>query len=91
MSTNYYDFVTAEINLDCAVAHLDENWGRFDALREKYGPEVTVHDPGFLGAVMVSSNAPERTGGDLVAEFGIELLVRLAPPRLARPRNCAYR
>jgi hypothetical protein len=74
MSTNYFDYVTVEVNQDCAVAHLDFNWDRFAALRAKYGPQVTVHDPGFLGSVLLASESPERRIGELVAEFGIELL-----------------
>ncbi len=73
-STNYYPYVTAEVNLDCAVAHLDFNWERLAAMRAKYGPQVKVHDPGYLASVLISSEAPGRSIGDLVAEFGIELL-----------------
>jgi len=73
-STNYYHYVTAEVNLDCAVAHLDFNWERFAAMRAKYGPQVKVHDPGYLGSVLISSESAERSVDELVAEFGIELL-----------------
>lgn len=73
-STNYYNYVTAEVNLDCAVAHLDFNRDRFEAMRAQYGPQVRVHDPGFLGSVLLSSESPDRRIGELVEEFGIELL-----------------
>ncbi|MFA6108060.1 MAG: carbon-nitrogen hydrolase family protein [Candidatus Latescibacterota bacterium] len=73
-STNYFDFVTATVNLDCRVAHLDGNWERLSAMKERYGIEVSVFDPGFLGSVLVTSESPERTSGELVREFGIELL-----------------
>ena len=73
-STNYFHYVTATVNLDCAVAHLDFNGGKFRAMREKYGPKVRVHDPGFLGSVLISSETDELTVDDLVAEFEIELL-----------------
>ncbi len=73
-STNYFDFATATINLDCAVAHLDENWERFRRLKAKYGPEVRITDPGYLGPVLLSSETPDATIRQMVEEFGIELL-----------------
>ncbi len=73
-STNYFDFVTTVVNLDCQVAHLDGNWDKLRAVKAKYGTEVTVFDPGFLGSVLLSSGSPARTSMDLVQEFGIERL-----------------
>lgn len=73
-STNYFDYVSAEVNLDCRVAHLDFNWEKLNAAREKYGPECRVHDPGFLGSVLLSSEGTGRRAADIVAEFGIEEL-----------------
>jgi len=73
-STNYYGYVTAEVNLDCAVAHLDFNWEKLDAMRAQYGPQVRVHDPGYLGSVLISSESPDRRIGEVVGELGIELL-----------------
>jgi len=73
-STNYFDFVTATVNLDCKVVHLDCNWERLRAMKGKYGPEVSVFDPGYLAAVLIASESDERTCDDLVEEFGIELL-----------------
>ncbi|WP_135551800.1 carbon-nitrogen hydrolase family protein [Paenibacillus cymbidii] len=73
-STNYYPFVTARINLDYAIVHIDENGARFPAIKRKYGPEVTIHDPGFLGCVMIASESASFTAADIVAEFGLELL-----------------
>jgi predicted amidohydrolase len=73
-NTNYFDFVTTTVNLDCAVCHLDFNWEKLTAMKRAYGPEVTVTDPGKLGAVLFASNCPARTAADLTREFGIELL-----------------
>jgi len=73
-STNYFDFVTATVNLDGKVVHLDFNWEKLTAMKEKYGPGVKVFDPGFLGAVLISSETDEVTCDDLVEEFEIELL-----------------
>jgi hypothetical protein len=61
-STNYFDFVTTTVNLDCRLAHLDYNWGRLRKMKEKYGTKVKIKDPGHLGSVLISE------------EFDIELL-----------------
>jgi predicted amidohydrolase len=73
-STNYFDFVTAPVNLDCRVAHLDCNWEKLKALKAKYGPRVKVTDPGFLGSVLISAEDDGLNADALVREFGIELL-----------------
>jgi predicted amidohydrolase len=73
-STNYFDTVTATVNLDCRVAHLDFNGGRFNAMRQKYADNVKVFDPGLLGSVLISSETDEVTIDELVEEFEIELL-----------------
>ena len=73
-STNYYPYVTHDINLDYAVVHLDENWQKLEALKEKYGREVTVYDPGQIGAVLITSESDTVSAMDMVKEFDIELL-----------------
>lgn len=73
-TTNYFDHIATRVNLDCAVAHLDYNWGRLDNMLKKYGTKVTRFDPGFLGSVLIGSETDEFTIRDMIAEFGIELL-----------------
>ena len=73
-STNYFNYVTTRINLDCRLAHLDYNWDRLRAMRAKYGPRVKVTDPGYLGSVLISSETDELSVEDLIAEFQLELL-----------------
>lgn len=73
-STNYFDYAVATVNLDCAVAHLDFNWGRLRDLKNKYGPDVHISDPGCLGSVLITSRHQEKTVEDMVQEFDIELL-----------------
>jgi predicted amidohydrolase len=90
-TTNYFDCATATVNLDCAVAHLDCNWERLRAMKEKYGPEVTVSDPGHLASVLITSESPDRAVGDLVAEFGIELLDDYLRRSEAHDRDPRYR
>jgi len=71
-ATNYHPYVTADINLDCKVAHLDYNWEKLDALRKKYGKGVTIYDPGYLGSVLLTSEC-EVSADEMAREFDIEL------------------
>lgn len=72
-STNYFPYVNHTINLDYAVAHLDYNWDKLDALRSKYKNGVTVRDPGLLGSVLITSECGVPAA-EMVKEFEIELL-----------------
>ena len=71
-STNYYHHITATINLDCKVVHLDENWGKIQAAKTKYGKGITVFDPGHVGAILLTSEMPDKTIDDIIREFKIE-------------------
>ena len=73
-STNYFDYVVADVNLDCRLAHLDYNWSRLRDLKNKYGPRVKISDPGFLGSVLISSEDEKIAVDEMIAEFHIELL-----------------
>lgn len=86
-STNYYDYATATVNLDCRVVHLDDNRPRFEAMRARYGPKVKVSDPGYLAAVMISSETDEFTIDRIVEEFEIELLDDYLERSLAMHRD----
>jgi predicted amidohydrolase len=71
-TTNHYDYVTATINLDCRLAHLDGNEEKLAALKNKYGLGVTVFDPGRLAVVLLTSESEETTIDEMVREFEIE-------------------
>ena len=73
-TTNYFDFVTTTVNLDCQVVHLDFNWERLKAMKDRHGPKVSIYDPGYLGAVLIASESDEMTIYDLIEAFGIERL-----------------
>lgn len=73
-TTNYFDFSVAKINLDCKLVHLDYNWPRLKALKEKYGEAVTIADPGKLGSVLVTSEDKNVTVAQMIREFDLELL-----------------
>lgn len=72
-STNYYPYVNHTVNLDYAVAHLDYNWEKLDALRNKYRGGVVVRDPGLLGSVLITSEC-DVPASEMIREFEIELL-----------------
>ncbi len=72
-STNYYPFITADINLDYKVAHIAYNEAKFAAAKQKYGSKVRIYDPGHVGAVLLTSESDDITAHDLVQEFAIEL------------------
>lgn len=73
-STNYFPRVTAQINLDCRLAHLDGHWDKLQSLKAKYGRQVTIFDPGLLAPVLITSESDQRTAADLMSEFHIEPL-----------------
>ena len=88
-TTNYFSYVTARVNLDCRVVHLDYNWGKLDAMRNKYGPKVKRVDPGLLGSVLISSETDEFTIQDVIDEFKIEVLDDYFARALAHRHNPA--
>lgn len=71
-STNYFSHVTTTINLDYQLLHLDGNWEKLAAARQRYGREIEISDPGQLGCVMLTSHHPERSSKEITAEFGME-------------------
>ncbi len=82
-TTNYFNFIVTTINLDSRLAHLDFNWGKLRALKNKYGDKVTIYDPGEVGAVLISSEHKNISAEEMIEEFGIELL----DDYFARSRN----
>ena len=83
-STNYNRFITAVINLDYQMLYLDFNWDKLKAAKEKYGSAIKISDPGFIGAVMLTSESDEFSSKDVVEEFDMELL----DDYFARSRKC---
>jgi predicted amidohydrolase len=71
-STNYYHFITTRVNLDYAVLHIDENGAFFPEIKKKYGPKVHIHDPGFLGCVLLTSEADDLSVEEIIEEYGLE-------------------
>lgn len=73
-STNYFHDVTRTVNLDYALAHLDGNWTKLEAAKRRHRDALRIHDPGRLGSVLITSESPDLTVAEVVAEFEIELL-----------------
>jgi hypothetical protein len=73
-STNYFHFIVHTVNLDYCLAHLDNNWAKLRALKKKYGDEVTIYDPGEIGAVMITSETDKANAKEMAKEFDITLL-----------------
>ena len=75
-STNYQNYITGTVNLDYMLAHIDHNRvsGKFRAAKEKYGDKLVFHDPGHVGAVMLTYEGTDKTVWDIVKEFEIEPL-----------------
>ncbi|GAA1604377.1 hypothetical protein GCM10009804_70880 [Kribbella hippodromi] len=73
-STNYTPWLSADINLDRVLVHLDGNADRLAAAHRAYGRRIRIHDPGRLGVVMLTSEDADLTAPSVAAEFGMELL-----------------
>ncbi|HID23062.1 MAG TPA: carbon-nitrogen hydrolase family protein, partial [Planctomycetaceae bacterium] len=86
-TTNYFDFVVARVNLDCALVHLDYNWSKLRAVKAKYGPKVKITDPGWLGSVLIASEHETIDVQSLIDEFQIERLDDYFARSLARRRK----
>jgi hypothetical protein len=71
-TTNYFDFVTATVNLDCRLVQLGPNWEKLTAIKAKYGTMVQIHDPGYYSSVIVSSLQENLSTDEILAEFSIE-------------------
>jgi predicted amidohydrolase len=73
-STNYRHETVGVVNLDTALIHIDHNGPKFAALRREFGPDVTIHDPGLIGVVAVSSEREGLSVDDVIAGFELDRL-----------------
>jgi predicted amidohydrolase len=73
-TTNYVDHVSASVNLDCKLVHLDGNGEKLAALKQKYKTQVEITDPGHFGSVLVTSESDTVDADHMLREFEIELL-----------------
>ncbi len=73
-STEYHHYLTREINTDYELIHLDFHFDKLAAAKAKYGRKITISDPGHLGSVLLTSETPEVSAADIVAEFEMQVL-----------------
>ena len=73
-STINFNYAVATVNLDHKLAHLDNNWGKLDELKRKYGKEVTITEQDRLNVLMITSEKEGVSADDMVKEFNIELV-----------------
>jgi hypothetical protein len=73
-STNYQGHAQATVNLDSAVVHLDDNRENLLRLIQRRPDGISVHDPGNLGAVLVSNEAREGSMAEILKEEGVETI-----------------
>ena len=68
--------IESVIALDTAtlVAVCDIKEDKVAAAKEKYGSLLTIEDPGYVGAVLLTYEGEDKTVMDIVKEFDIELL-----------------
>ena len=67
-TTNHYNYIVETLNLDYAIVHLDHNWEKIRAAREKY-PLLKLSDAGFIGVVMLTYEGTDITAKEIVKEF----------------------
>ena len=67
-TTNHYNYIVETLNLDYAIVHLDHNWEKIRAAREKY-PLLELSDVGFIGVVMLTYHGDDTTAKEIVKEF----------------------
>ena len=74
-TTNCYTkYAITTINLDRALMHLDMNMNKFTEIIKKYGDEVKIDIPPYLGSALLYSQSEKRSAMDIVNEFQLELI-----------------
>ena len=73
-TTNYFRYLTSTVNLDYCVIHLNGHFEKIAQIKAKHGDKVTMFDPGFLGAVLLTSETDEFFITDIIKEFELKLL-----------------
>jgi predicted amidohydrolase len=73
-TTNYTDHATALVHLDCALVHLDFHSEKLRRLKQQYGTQIDVFDPGLLGSVLLTSKSADLPLTRVLAEFEIQKL-----------------
>ena len=86
-SANYTDNISATVDLDCKLCHLDENRQKFAAAKAKYKNALTIKIPSYIGVALLTCNDPDITVNDIINEFNIETLDEYFSRSLAHRRK----
>lgn len=73
-SSTYNFSLVATVNLDYEVVHLDGNADKLADARRRYGRDISITEPGRLGAAMVTSCTEDVTAAQVVDELQMERL-----------------
>lgn len=87
ISTGYFSEIVYTVNLDYVLVHLDFNWDKLEAITEKYADDVTIHDPGGLGAVLLDSQIDNLSMKEILKEFAVETLDEYLERMRCRVKN----
>jgi len=68
----YFRTFSQKINTNFRVVHMGMHWKHLTEAVRRYGQEVTVRNPGNVGACTLLSNNPERPIDSIIDELGIE-------------------
>jgi len=71
-SSFYSRVISARINLDCAVLHIDYNHSKVMEMKKKYGSGVEVEIMSPEAVMLVTSHLKDRSIYDLIREFELE-------------------
>jgi hypothetical protein len=72
-SSHHQKLLSRVLNLDRCILHIDENYRKWPAMKEKYGAGVEIDVATPEAAFALVSHLPEVTAADLVREFELEL------------------
>ncbi len=81
---HYQPIVSATVNLDAVVLHLDYNYEKVKKLKEKYGADAEWEIAQPEGRSLLICNKADATVWDWVDEFGLEVI----SDYWARARSC---
>ncbi len=71
-SFHYSPTISAKVNLDAVVCHIDYNHERLPELKKKYGALAEIHSISPEAVFLLTSHHPRVTVGQMVKEFELE-------------------
>lgn len=73
-TTNYHNFVTTTVNLDCCLVKLDLDEDRYAKIKLEYGTKVNIEVPANLGVALISSESEKITTREVMQKYKIPTL-----------------